>query len=225
MKILCFDGPENVGKTFTLKVLKKMLERNYPNWSVVLVHFPGDDVCNSEVFKEMVEPHEGLEPEKRFIDLLIEKEKTFFKNFEESRQYEKTILLIDRFIFSSLVYQGSKSPEMEKYVLEKYEEMFNLSYDLRWNLYHIIFMTQMGVEEGVENESKRILDSQNDITIQKYRDLLYKVQFGLISSKDMFKNLEIIDVSDITQGKLPDYTQKSLILSVQLDKILRIIHS
>jgi len=221
MQVLCFDGPENVGKTFTIKIIKELIQRRSPEMKVIQVHFPSDKICSSDIFRKMVEPHEGFDLEKEFIDMLIKEEMNFLGENVPSYNNENYIFLIDRFILSSLVYQGTKSRELENYILDKYENLFN-KFGLGNKLHHIVFMTQMGVEENPLNEAKKILDSQNESSKQKYKDLIYRIQTNQLPNK-LFKSFNVLDFTDITKGEIPNYFQKSLILSLQIEKILTIL--
>ena len=200
MKIACLDGVENSGKTFTLNKLLESgwLEENKIKYECV--HFPSEELCNTDIFYALTLPEnsDNINLKMSFIESLIKEEFLFL---DKCKGTDVDVVFIDRFLFSSLIYQGSGASgawDMEKVILQKYEELLsrlNISTD---NFYNFLFLYEIYNDHSETNEAKIRFDSMNKKMYNRFNDLLNGIKDGayILQNDLLLKNKHIFDDYD-----------------------------
>jgi len=175
MKLIIVDGLDNCGKTWTIDRIKdsKMLEKN--NISYSTVHFPSDKICSTDVFKKLTKKNASYDTKIEFIQMLIDEEEAYLKN-EIDKGTE--LVFIDRFIYSTLIYQGERTDEydMNRIILDYYVKMFNRLNISHEDVFNYLFIHKIKDDEMETNESKIAFDNMRDILKFKMVKLLSDIE-------------------------------------------------
>jgi len=223
MKIVCLDGVENSGKTFTLNKLldSGWLEENKIKYECV--HFPSEELCNTDIFYALTLPENSnnIDLKMEFIESLIEEEYLFL---DKCNGKNVDIVFIDRFLFSSLIYQGSGASgawDMEKVILQKYEELLSKLDISTDNFYNFLFLYEIYNDHSETNEAKIRFDSMNNKMYNRFNDLLYGTRDGvpILQNDLLLKNKHVF--VDYEKNKL--YTELDMYI-IGENRVLEIIN-
>lgn len=103
-KFITFEGPEGAGKTTVLAIIAKRLKEKYK--TILVTREPGG-ITISEKIRDIILNPDHIEMNEHTEALLYAAARSqhYFEKIEPSLK-EGTLVLCDRFIDSSLVYQG-----------------------------------------------------------------------------------------------------------------------
>ncbi|MFA5132475.1 MAG: hypothetical protein WC444_04120 [Candidatus Paceibacterota bacterium] len=151
--IITIDGIDNTGKTSLIDRVSKKVK-------CTRLAFPSQSLCSSKAFSDLVTMKGTPDYEtvkKNWLDALINEQKQALAEATHASQP----ILIDRFWFSSLIYQGDWSaPSSNKYINEAYEKMLQSIGIKPEHLQHIFLTYPMGVKTEETNETKKHYDKQ-----------------------------------------------------------------
>lgn len=100
---ITFEGPDGAGKTSVLKAVAQHLEQHYP---VMTTREPGGIEIAEKIREVILNPaHTAMDDRTEALLFAAARSQHFFEKVEPALQEGKTVLC-DRFIDSSLVYQG-----------------------------------------------------------------------------------------------------------------------
>lgn len=100
---ITFEGPDGAGKTSVLKAVAEQLQQNYP---VMTTREPGGIEIAEKIREIILNPaHTAMDDRTEALLFAAARSQHFFEKVEPALQ-EGKIVLCDRFIDSSLVYQG-----------------------------------------------------------------------------------------------------------------------
>jgi dTMP kinase len=100
---ITFEGPDGAGKTSVLKAVAEQLQQNYP---VMTTREPGGIEIAEKIREVILNPaHTAMDDRTEALLFAAARSQHFFEKVEPALQ-EGKIVLCDRFIDSSLVYQG-----------------------------------------------------------------------------------------------------------------------
>ena len=100
---ITFEGPDGAGKTSVLKAVAQHLEQNYP---VMTTREPGGIEIAEKIREVILDPaHTAMDDRTEALLFAAARSQHFFEKVKPALQEGKTVLC-DRFIDSSLVYQG-----------------------------------------------------------------------------------------------------------------------
>src|SRR3972149_7086324 len=103
--IIVFEGIDGSGKTTHSNLLKVILERDgYP---VILTKEPTDGKWGRIIKEIMVKKIQLKEKGKELLDLFINDRKEHVENFIKPSLKDGKIIIIDRYYFSTIAYQGT----------------------------------------------------------------------------------------------------------------------
>lgn len=101
------EGPDGSGKTSVIKYLEKRMKDMYPHYHVVITREPGGNRISETIRQIILEP-KNIDMGARCEALLYAASRAqhVFEKIEPLIKQDDTLILCDRFIDSSLVYQG-----------------------------------------------------------------------------------------------------------------------
>ncbi len=172
--LIVFEGIDGAGKSTQAEILlKKLDERGYP---VVYYREPskskwGKEIRRKAQFADSLTPHEELELFQR------DREENVKNNLRPSLEKKKVIVL-DRYYFSTVAYQGAKGIDPES--IRKRNEAFAVRPDL-------VFILDVAAGEGLERIEER-----------GEKDMLFEREEYLVKVRQLFnsfrgKNIYHID--------------------------------
>lgn len=159
MTLFVVEGVDGVGKTTFINVLKYLIEKTWPEKEVSLYR-PSDEPTNRARIRELVSGEHGdyqsvkAELDALFLDSV---QRLLSKSIVPDLKKGK-VVIIDRFIYSSIVYSGNEYSEMLTYILNQLREY-------EQHIIHISSKTSLHVtsqdiiEESTKNERDRLEES------------------------------------------------------------------
>lgn len=167
-RFITFEGPDTAGKTVLLNKLQTALPLIYPDETFLFTREPGNllngNFNKSETIREKLLTDRTLTAKQQA------------KLFAESRYYhvidiikalnEGKHVLTDRFLFSSIIYQGLELGFQE--VLEMNKETLQLLANNNIDINNIVL--QISTDTYEERMSSRVKDAMEDIEQSKIYD-------------------------------------------------------
>lgn len=209
MKLVILDGLDNSGKTWTIKELKKRCQESGIHCETV--HFPSKELCETEIFKKMCkkENKHDYEIKMEFVREVVAEETAILTRLKKEGC---GLVLIDRFLLSTLIYQGDGMEYewvTEKGIINEYTLMFDLL-DIRpRDIAHFVFIPKIQDDTKETNETKLKFDKMYDELKTKLLSLLDNIRknssgyirYGALFG-DYLKNIVVFD-EDVFQENRP----------------------
>ena len=175
MKIIILDGVDNSGKTSAAKALYKILDAGL--FQASSIHFPSEEICDSKLFYDLLnKPTKQIK--RRFIRLLLKEEYNALKSEIDKGT---DILIIDRFLISSLMYQGSE-PETVEMIMDGYEEMLKSLKIKGTDIHHFVFPDEVCDDGKEENEVKRHFDARSRYMSVELRKMIENMRASTVKA-------------------------------------------
>jgi thymidylate kinase len=155
-KYIVFDGLDNTGKTFTMNLLEKELKLQ--GYIVESVHFPSKSVFETDLFHKLTDDTSPDYDKTKdlFIEVILD------DVYKKLLEIKSDVVLIDRMLYSTLIYQGNGRGgyfKLENKIIEKYSKLFK-QLDIHDNdIIHGIFMRSVKNNDLETNEDKLKFDS------------------------------------------------------------------
>lgn len=159
---ITFEGIDGSGKTTLAKHVEELLKKH--NLKTVLTREPGGTKLGKSI-RQILATHNNLDPWAEFLLFLADREQ-HIEEIVEPALNEGSIVLCDRFIDSTIVYQHYLNGLSKKKIIKFHDELLiNLKPDITFYLY-------LPVEKAIERLSGNRVD-----TIDKYdkKETLTKV--------------------------------------------------
>ena len=164
--LIVFEGIDGTGKTTqALKLVEALEEAGH---RAVYFREPSDSVWGKKI-REMAVREDSLTPEEEYALFLNDRRENVRKNLKPSVE-KGHIVVLDRYYFSTMAYQGAKGISVEK--IKEENEAFALRPDL-------VLIFDLDPEQGLG----RIGDREN-------RDVLFEREDYLKKVREIFLNLE-----------------------------------
>jgi len=202
MRVFIVEGVDNSGKSW---IIDKLCHGEYLDkfdLRYASTHFPSDEMCESKEFKKLITNINSPNYDDikiNFIKKLIEEEVSFLR---AEKDKGTSVVFIDRFLITSLVYQGSglaKNCTMERIIIGMYEEMFRGLDISSVDFYNFIFMNKIQDDLLEINPTKKEFDNKADEIRIKLSSLLLNINSGAICS-DYFDNIIVFDEAEFKNG-------------------------
>jgi len=162
--LIVFEGIDGAGKSTQAEILlKKLDERGY---TVVCFREPSDSKWGLEI-KRKAQHADSLMPQEE-LELFQRDRKENVKNNLKPSLERKEIIILDRYYFSTIAYQGAKGIDPES--IRERNEVFVVRPDL-------VFIMDVAAGQGLE----RIEDREQ-------RDMLFEREDYLAKVRQLFKS-------------------------------------
>lgn len=184
--LIVFEGIDGAGKSTQAEILlKKLDELCYP---VVYYREPSDSKWGREIkrkaqFADSLTPHEELELFQK------DREENVNNNLKPSLE-RKEVIVLDRYYFSTIAYQGAKGIDPES--IRKRNEAFAVRPDL-------VFILDVAAGQGLE----RIED-------RGHRDMLFEREDYLAKVRQLFKSFRGDNIHHIDATLSIEYIEKQI---------------
>ena len=197
--LIVFEGIDGSGKSTQVQILKKILADK--NLDVVIYREPsqspwGQKIRENSAFSDSLTPQEEL-------DLFVKDRKDNVQKNLKPALAKNKIVLLDRYYFSTIAYQGAKGIDTAK--IRTLNEKFVVRPDL-------VFILDVDAEKGLQ----RIQDRKN-------KDLLFERQDFLVDVRKIFKSFQGDNIFHIDSEKTPDEISDQ-ITSVVLNYINKFLY-
>ena len=178
--LFVFEGIDGSGKSTQIQMLKTILEDR--GLKVVDFREPSQSPWGQEIKEKAARP-DSLSPEEE-LQLFVEDRKDNVQKNLRPALAENKIVLLDRYYFSTMAYQGAKGLDVER--IRVMNESFAIPPDL-------VFILDMDAEKALY----RIRDRKN-------RDLLFERLDYLIEVRKIFRRFQGKNIFHIDSEKTPE---------------------
>jgi dTMP kinase len=196
MLSVAFEGGEGSGKSTTIKMLAAYLEKQ--GYTVTCIREPGTTEVGEEI-RSVIFNHGKLAPETEAMLFAASRaelmDKIIFPYIEKSSP--KDILIIDRFVYSSYVYNGYINDIMDGVIGINNFATKNWKPD-------ICFLMDIEPKAGLQ----RVFDNSKDREVNRLdmKDLSFheSIRKGYLSILGVCKEIKVIDASKEADDRLSD---------------------
>jgi dTMP kinase len=164
--LIVFEGIDGAGKSTQAEVLKRTLwEKGY---DVVYFREPSEGKWGREIKRKAAYP-DSISPEEELELFLKDRKENVEKNLKPALK-EKKIVILDRYYFSTIAYQGAKGIDQER--IRKMNEGFVVEPDL-------VFFLDVDPQEGLDRIKNR-----------KKKDKLFERAEYLVRVREIFNSFK-----------------------------------
>lgn len=178
--LIVFEGIDGSGKSTQVQILQKILIEK--NLDVVILSEPSLGPWGKKIRKKASLP-DSLTPEEELELFVKDRKDNVQKNLRPALAKNK-IVLLDRYYFSTMAYQGAKGIDVER--IRQINEQFAIPPDL-------VFILDVEAEMGL-----------NRIQGRKNKDLLFERQDFLVEVRKIFKSFLGDNIFHIDSENTPD---------------------
>ncbi len=178
--LIVFEGIDGSGKSTQIQILKKILENK--GLDVVTFQEPSQSPWGKKI-KEKAAFSDSLSPEEELALFVKDRRDNVQKNLRPALTKNK-IVLLDRYYFSTMAYQGAKGIDVER--IRGLNEQFAVRPDL-------VFILDVDAERGL-----------NRIQDRKDKDLLFERHDFLIEVRKIFTSFQGENIFHINSDNTPD---------------------
>ena len=164
--LIVIEGIDGAGKSTQAEILMKRLQEK--GFEVVYFREPSQSRWGREIKKKAGDP-ESLTPEEE-LDLFIKDRKDNVKKNLKPALEEKKIVILDRYYFSTIAYQGAKGIDRER--IRRTNEEFAVKPDL-------VFILDVDPREGLDRIKNR-----------KRKDALFERAEYLVKVREIFRSFQ-----------------------------------
>jgi len=194
--LIVFEGIDGSGKSVQAKLLHEKLREL--GFDVVSFQEPSESKWGRKIKKKALHP-DSLSPEEE-LDLFVKDRRANVKKNLNPALKKKKIVILDRYYFSTISYQGARGIDPER--IRKINEQFAPKADL-------VFILDIDARTGLA----RIKDRKNKERLFEREDYLAKVEqiFRSLKGKN-FVHLDALEAIDVISRKIEkivfDYLKK-----------------
>ncbi len=156
--LIVLEGIDGSGKSVQARLLQGKLRKK--GFDVVSFQEPSDSQWGREIKKKALHP-DSLSPEEE-LDLFVKDRRENVKNNLKPALLEKKVIILDRYYFSTISYQGARGIDPGR--IRKINEKFAPKADL-------VFILDIDARSGLD----RIEDRKNKERLFEREDYLAKV--------------------------------------------------
>jgi len=178
--LIVFEGIDGSGKSTQIQILKKILENK--GLDVVTFQEPSQSPWGKKI-KEKAAFSDSLSPEEELALFVKDRRDNVQKNLRPALTKNK-IVLLDRYYFSTMAYQGAKGIDVER--IRGLNEQFAVRPDL-------VFILDVDAERGL-----------NRIQDRKDKDLLFERHDFLIEVRKIFTSFQGENIFHINSDNTPE---------------------
>jgi len=178
--LIVFEGIDGSGKSTQVQFLQKILVGK--GMDVVVFREPSQSPWGKKI-KEKAALPDSLSPEEE-LELFVKDRKDNVQKNLSPALIKNKIVLLDRYYFSTMAYQGAKGIDVER--IRRLNEQFAVHPDL-------VFILDVEAEKGL-----------NRIQDRKSKDLLFERQDFLVEVRKIFKSFLGDNIFHIDSEKSPD---------------------
>jgi len=178
--LIVFEGIDGSGKSTQVQLLQKILADK--GMDVVIFREPSQSPWGKKI-KEKAALPDSLSPEEELELFVKDRKDNVQKNLNPALTKNK-IILLDRYYFSTMAYQGAKGIDVER--IRRINEQFAVHPDL-------VFILDVEAEKGL-----------NRIQDRKSKDLLFERQDFLVEVRKIFRSFQGENIFHIDSGNTPD---------------------
>ena len=162
--LIVLEGIDGAGKSTQAEILMNRLhERGY---DVVYFREPSEGKWGQEIKKKAAHP-DSLSPEEELDLFLKDRKENVEKNLRPALE-KKKIVILDRYYFSTIAYQGAKGIDQER--IRRVNEEFVVEPDL-------VFFLDVDPQEGLDRIKNR-----------KKKDRLFERAEYLVKVREIFRS-------------------------------------
>lgn len=192
-RLIALEGPDTAGKTTLIKKIKTALPLIYPNETFLFTREPGNllhgEFNKSETIRQKLLSDgslTALEQAKLFAEARYYHTIDIIKEIEQGRT-----VITDRFLFSSIIYQGLELGFEE--IIKLNENSLKLLRDNNIEINNIIL--QISTETYENRMSNKIKDAMEDVEDKKVYDrIMYHSMVRTVNETLDFKLGEIYTI-------------------------------
>jgi dTMP kinase len=162
--LIVFEGIDGAGKSSQAEILMKTLREK--GFSVVSFREPSAGKWGREIKRKAAHP-DSLSPEEELELFQKDRKENVDKNLKPALR-EKKIVILDRYYFSTIAYQGAKGIDRER--IKKVNERFVVEPDL-------VFFLDVDPQEGLERIKNR-----------RKKDRLFEREEYLVKVRAIFRS-------------------------------------
>ena len=195
--LIVIEGIDGAGKSTQAEILMKRLQEK--GFDVVYFREPSQSRWGREI-KKKAGDQESLTPEEE-LDLFIKDRKDNVKKNLKPALEEKKIVILDRYYFSTIAYQGAKGIDRER--IRRTNEEFAVKPDL-------VFILDVDPREGLDRIKNR-----------KRKDALFERAEYLVKVREIFRSFQGEEFVHIDASK-PKNKVSAEIEKITLDSLTSI---
>ena len=186
--LVAFEGIDGAGKTTQAKLLYEHLTRK--GLTVVLSKEPTDSIYGQKI-KKLAQGERDLTKPLDEYRLFINDRKIHVENLIKPALQEKKIIILDRYYFSTIAYQGALGLDIGK--IKKENELFS-------PVPEIVFLLNVPPRVGIIRIQKGREEEPNLFEQETYLSNVGKVFNGL--NEDYIVTLDGVDEVEIIHNKI-----------------------
>jgi dTMP kinase len=184
--LIVFEGIDGAGKSTQAEILlKKLQDRGYP---VVYYREPSDSKWGQEI-KRKAQFADSLTPQEELELFQKDREENVKNNLKPSLEKKKVVVL-DRYYFSTMAYQGAKGIDPE--YIRRRNEAFAVRPDL-------VFILDVAAGQGLERIAER-----------GRRDMLFEREEYLMKVRKLFKSFQGDNIYHIDADKSVEHIEEQI---------------
>ncbi len=164
--LIVFEGIDGAGKSTQAEILMKTLKEK--GFSVVYFREPSEGKWGREIKRKAAYP-DSLSPEEELELFLKDRKENVEKNLKPALK-KKKIVILDRYYFSTIAYQGAKGIDQER--IKRMNEGFVAEPDL-------VFFLDVDPQEGLDRIKNR-----------RKKDKLFERAEYLVKVREIFRGFQ-----------------------------------
>ncbi len=196
-KFITFEGPDGSGKTTALVGLNKYLSNNYPNLKYIFTREPGGtENPEAEKIRKIILDKENTIDDKSEALLYAAARRLHLEQTVWPALKKKELVLCDRYIDSSLAYQGAG----RGLGLEWVKRINDIATDKTWPDLTLFF--DITPEESMKRTDERAPKDRLELAGKQFHEKVYKGYHEII--KQFPNRIKVIDASQNKEKVLED---------------------
>ncbi len=166
--LISFEGIECSGKSTQIQKFKKYLEEN-TSYQIHLFREPGTTSFGEKVRSLLLDSHENMNSLSELFLFLSSRAELIEKKLKPLLKNPNTIIILDRYLDSSIAYQGAGRNLGPKFIEQLHEHAFlNLKPDLTF--YLDISLPTFHKRLALRDDEKDRMEKENDTFFEKIRN-------------------------------------------------------
>ncbi|WP_033160033.1 dTMP kinase [Mycoplasmoides alvi] len=189
---ISFEGTDGSGKTTVIQIIEKKIKEEFSSINLMVIREPGGTEISEKIRKLLLLQDNKMEPITEVFLFAASRAELFSKNSSAIQHLNKNnLLLTDRFVDSSIVYQNAKNIDKQIIIdINKYA-INGLCPDIT---FFLLLSPEMAIKRMNSKQKNRLDDVEVNFQNKIYE--LYKQRIDEINSNKQTKQKAIsIDAS------------------------------